>query len=297
MRRCQQASACIESRPQSAAAVAAVREDFRLDLLQALLLAIVQGVTEFLPISSSAHLIVPAQILGWKDQGLAFDVSVHLGSLLAVLAVLRRDIGGMVRGTLLALRTRESNPAFRTAALVFVGSIPIVMVGLGLKDLVETSLRSALVIAVATIVFGILLGFADMRVKGQSGRELESLCLSDALWIGAAQCLALVPGTSRSGITMTAGLLLGLSRNACARFSFLLSIPSIAGAAALSSADLLDSPLPVDWSALAFGFAAAAVSAWACMHFFLAMVDRIGFIPFVIYRLVLGAALLLFVFL
>lgn len=268
-----------------------------MDLLQALLLAIVQGVTEFLPISSSAHLILPAQLLGWTDQGLAFDVAVHLGSLLAVLTVLRREVADMIGGTLLTLRTRESNPAFRTAMLVVVGSIPVVIAGLALKDLVETSLRSVLVIAVATIVFGLLLGFADRRGTQGGGRELESLGFGDALWIGAAQCLALIPGTSRSGITMTAGLLLGLSRYACARFSFLLSIPTIAGAAVLSSKDLLESTVPVDWGALAFGFGAAAVAAWACMHFFLALVGRIGFMPFVIYRLVLGGALLLFVFL
>ena len=266
-----------------------------MDLLQALLLAIVQGVTEFLPISSSAHLILPARILGWTDQGLAFDVAVHLGSLLAVLIVLRRDVVEMVGGTLLALRTGGSNPEFRAAMLIVVGSIPVVIAGLLLKELVETTLRSVLVIAMATIVFGLLLGFADRRLTAGGGRGIETLSFADALWIGAAQCLALVPGTSRSGITMTAGLLLGLSRGACARFSFLLSIPTIAGAAVLSSKDLLYASAPVDWGSLAFGFAASAVSAWACMRFFLALVDRVGFTPFVIYRLVLGGALLLFV--
>ncbi|MEE4382292.1 MAG: undecaprenyl-diphosphate phosphatase [Pseudomonadales bacterium] len=265
-----------------------------MDPLQALLLALVQGITEFLPISSSAPLILPARILGWPDQGLAFDVAVHLGSLLAVLVALRRDVLAIVGGTLRAGAEGRMNAELRLGLLVILGTLPVIAAGLALKDLVETSLRSVAVIATTTVVFGLLLGWADrreVRAPAAAARTETDLGVRDALLIGLAQCLALVPGTSRSGITMTAGLLLGLSRGACARFSFLLSIPTIAGAAVLALKDLLDAPGAVDWSALGVGFLASAIAAWACIRFFLDLVDRVGFMPFVIYRLVLGTLL------
>ena len=270
-----------------------------MDLLQALLLAIVQGVTEFLPISSSAHLILPAQVLGWPDQGLAVDVAVHLGSLCAVLVALRDEVLAMLAGALRSLRERRMNAEFRLGLLVVLATVPVIGAGLVLKELVETTLRSVAVIATTTIVFGGVLWFADRRAGGGNedagaARTEHDLGVRDAILIGLAQCLALVPGTSRSGITMTAGLLLGLSRQACARFSFLLSIPTIAGAAVLSTKDLLEAPVAVDWAGLAFGFAASAVAAWLCIRFFLALVDRVGFLPFVVYRLVLGTALFVF---
>ena len=294
-----------------------------MDLLQALVLALVQGITEFLPISSSAHLILPAQLFGWPDQGLAFDVAVHLGSLVAVLVVLREDVFAMIRGALRWPTSREVDGHFRLGLLLVLATVPVVIVGPLLKDQVETTLRSVEVIALATIGFGLLLWFADYRAdyradsradiradhQADPGAEpqapLSSTTTQDptpieidarsALLIGLAQCLALIPGTSRSGITMTAGLLVGLSREDCARFSFLLSIPTIAGAAVLSLADLLSETTPVPWSDLATGFVAAAVSAWACIRLFLALVERIGFLPFVLYRLALGAALFLLV--
>ena len=272
-----------------------------MDLLQALLLAIVQGVTEFLPVSSSAHLILPAQILGWADQGLAFDVAVHLGSLVAVVLVLRRELLAITAGTLRGALERRVNRELRLGLLVMLGTLPVIAAGLALKEVVETSLRSVAVIATTTVVFGLLLGHADRRDRqaaapdGAGPRSEKDLGVRDALIIGLAQCLALVPGTSRSGITMTAGLLLGLSRTACARFSFLLSIPTIAGAAVLSLKDLLETSAPVDWTALALGFLASAVAAGACIHFFLALLERTGFMPFVVYRLLLGGLLFLFV--
>ena len=280
-----------------------------MDLLQALVLALVQGITEFLPISSSAHLIMPAQLFGWPDQGLAFDVAVHLGSLVAVLVVLRDDVLAMIRGALRWPTSREVDGHFRLGLLLVLATVPVVIVGPLLKDQVETTLRSVEVIALATIGFGLLLWFADYRADHQAdaGGEPQAPTSSttvptpikidarSALLIGLAQCLALIPGTSRSGITMTAGLLVGLSREDCARFSFLLSIPTIAGAAVLSLADLLSETTPVPWSDLATGFVAAAVSAWACIRLFLALVERIGFLPFVLYRLALGAALFLLV--
>lgn len=273
--------------------------DPALEVLQAIFLAIIQGVTEFLPISSSAHLILPSQILGWEDQGLAFDVAVHLGSLCAVIVALRQELLQLTQGSLQAIRQQQMNRDVMLALWVGLATVPVVVFGLLLKDTVETTLRSALVIAYSTILFGLLLWYADHRSQRNAAgiaaesRDEFSLNLRDALLIGLAQCLALIPGTSRSGITMTAALLLGLSRTASARFSFLLSIPAIAGAALLMTRDLLEASAPVDWSLLAIGFVGAAVAAWLCIRFFLALLERSGFLPYVIYRLALGALLLL----
>lgn len=267
-----------------------------MDLIQALILALIQGITEFLPISSSAHLILPSAVLGWPDQGLAFDVAVHLGSLTAVSLAMREELLRMAGGSVEAIRERRSNPEFRLVLWVGMATLPVLVAGLLAKDLVETSLRSALVIAATTIGFGLALWHADrreQRLMAGAGRSEYQLGPRDVVVIGLAQCLALIPGTSRSGITMTAGLLLGLSRTASARFSFLLSMPTIAGAATLSLVDLLSDPAPVDWVALGTGFLAAAASAWLCIHFFLALLERTGFLPYVIYRLVLGTALLI----
>ncbi len=264
-----------------------------MDLVQALLLALLQGITEFLPISSSAHLILPSRLLGWPDQGLAFDVAVHLGSLCAVLVALRGEVAGLIRGTLRALATRRLDRDATLALWVVAGTMPVVLAGLALKDLVETTLRSVAVIGTTTVVFGVLLAVAD-RLRPAAPRDEYALRARDVAVIGLAQCLALVPGTSRSGITMTAALAMGLSRSAAARFSFLLSIPTIAGAAVLSLGDLLEAAAPVPWDALATGFLAAALSAWACIRFFLALLERTGFLPYVLYRLVLGTVLLLF---
>ena len=260
-----------------------------IDWLQALWLAIIQGVTEFLPISSSAHLILPSQILGWPDQGLAFDVAVHLGTLSAVMIHYRRDLLHMTSGTLLALRERQGNPHAQLAALVVLATLPAILAGLLFKDVVETELRSSMVIVVTTLVFGILLGLADWF--GPRRRGLSSLNWRHALLVGLAQALALVPGTSRSGITMTAALLLGYQREAAARFSFLLSIPVILGASTLKLKDLLAQPQMVDWGVLALGFLVSAVTAWLAIVVFLALLERLGMWPWVGYRMLLGLGL------
>lgn len=265
-----------------------------MEALQAIFLAVIQGITEFLPISSSAHLILPSQILGWEDQGLAFDVAVHLGSLCAVILALRQELMQLTLGSLQALRQRQMNRDFMLALWVVLATLPVVVFGFLLKDSVETTLRSALVIAYSTILFGLALWYADHRSQRRptEHRDEFSLSLRDALLIGLAQCLALIPGTSRSGITMTAALLLGLSRTAAARFSFLLSIPAIAGAALLMIKDLLETSAAVNWGQLAIGFVGAAAAAWLCIRFFLALLERSGFLPYVIYRLALGSLLL-----
>jgi len=257
-------------------------------------LALVQGLTEFLPVSSSAHLILVPKLLGWPDQGLAFDVAVHLGTLIAVVSYFRKDIVLLFLAWLSSLTGKGMTPEARLAWGVIVGTIPAGIVGLLFKDVIEVHLRSPLVIAATTILFGLLLWFADYRAKLQ--RDELTLSWQDFLVIGSAQALALVPGTSRSGITITAGLLLGLTRSAAARYSFFLSIPIIVLSGISVTGDLLSSDQVVDWTALVLGTVIAAISAFVCIHFFLSWINRVGMVPFVIYRLLLGA-LLLFVFL
>ncbi|HEC73906.1 MAG TPA: undecaprenyl-diphosphate phosphatase [Methylophaga aminisulfidivorans] len=260
-----------------------------MDFLHILALAILQGLTEFLPISSSAHLILLPIIADWQDQGLAFDVAVHVGTLSAVILYFRKTIVILSADWFSSLKQRQSVGDSKLAWAVIFGTIPVGLAGLFLGDYVETSLRSPLVIAITTIVFGLLLGWADWR--GKRIRNENQLTWHDVLFIGIAQAIALIPGTSRSGITITAGLMLGLTREAAARFSFLLSIPVIILAGGLKIIELIESNLVVDWLALSTGAFFSAVSAYICIFLFLKMLDRIGMRPFVIYRLALGALL------
>lgn len=258
--------------------------------LQILVLAVVQGLTEFLPISSSGHLILAPHLFGFRDQGLAFDVAVHLGSLVAVLAFFRRDVLAIAAGWLKTTFARH--PAGQESRLgwaIIIGTLPVVIVGLLLKSVVESELRAPWVIAATTIAFGLLLGVVDLRSKRHRG--LATLNWRDALMIGSAQVLALIPGTSRSGITMTAGLALGLDRESASRFSFLLAIPTILASSTLITLDLLNQTGPVDWNSLALGVVLSAGAAYLAIHLFLRFIERIGMWPFVIYRLFLGAAI------
>lgn len=262
-----------------------------MDFLQILILAVIQGLTEFLPISSSAHLILVPVIAGWQDQGLAFDVAVHVGTLAAVVTYFRKELQAMTRDWLRSITHRELTPDAKLAWAVGFATIPVGLCGLIFKDFIEENLRSTMVIAITTIVFGIMLGWSDKVGKRQ--RDEYSLNWKDVLIIGAAQALALIPGTSRSGITMTAGLLLGLSRQGAARFSFLLSIPAILLPGMLLTKDLVQAAEAVDWLALIMGAVLSGISAYLCIHFFLKLLERIGMMPFVVYRLVLGAVLLM----
>ncbi len=262
-----------------------------MDILQIITLALVQGLTEFLPISSSAHLILVPVLTAWQDQGLAFDVAVHVGTLLAVLLYFRREISVMFRQWLGSLIGRGLTAEARLAWAVILGTIPVGLAGLLLADFIELHLRSPRVIAATTIAFGLLLWWADRW--GQRRRNEHQLSWQDVVIIGTAQALALIPGTSRSGVTMTAALATGLTRKAAARFSFLLSIPVIILAGGLETLELIGLPQPSPWDVLLLGAAIAGVSAYLCIHFFLKLLERIGMLPFVIYRLILGAILLL----
>ncbi len=264
-----------------------------MDILHIIVLAVLQGVTEFLPISSSAHLILIPKLSAWPDQGLAFDVAVHVGSLTAVLWYFRHDLKPLSQAWVKSLHTRQATQESRLVWAVALATIPVAICGLFMAKMIATDLRSITVIAVATIVFGLLLGYADVYSKNQ--RNEYSLSWKDAVFIGLAQALALIPGTSRSGITMTAALLLNLERKAAARFSFLLAIPVILLAGAHDVLKLLKQQVPVDWFSLGLGALLSAISAYFCIKIFIDVLDRIGMLPFVIYRLLLGMILLAWV--
>jgi len=261
-----------------------------MDLIQIIALAIMQGLTEFLPISSSAHLILVPIIAHWQDQGLAFDVAVHVGTLAAVMVYFRHTLYKLSTDWWQSVQQRGRIGDSNLAWAVLFGTIPVGLAGLTFNHAIETNLRSPLVIAVATIVFGLLLGWADWQSKQQ--RDEYQLTWKDVLFIGVAQALALIPGTSRSGITMTAGLILGLSRNAAARFSFLLSIPAIFLPGMLKTVELVQAQTTTDWFAIIIGVVLSALSAYLCIHIFLKLLEKIGMWPFVIYRLILGVILI-----
>ncbi|MFO7577712.1 MAG: undecaprenyl-diphosphate phosphatase [Pelovirga sp.] len=261
-----------------------------MDFLQITVLALLQGLTEFLPVSSSAHLILVPVVTAWEDQGLAFDIAIHVGTLLAVIIYFRHELQEMSAAWVQSLRSRSLTPSARLAWGVLLATVPVGLAGLLLKDLIEEHLRSPLLIAVGLIGFGLLLGWADWRRR--SDRDIFRLSWTAMLLIGAAQALALFPGTSRSGATITAALLLGLSREDAARFSFLLSIPVIFLAGALQAFELWRQEAPVDWAVLALGAGLSAISAFLCIHYFLAFIRRIGMQPFVVYRVVLGLLLI-----
>ncbi|NVK25907.1 MAG: undecaprenyl-diphosphate phosphatase [Gammaproteobacteria bacterium] len=260
-------------------------------IIEIIVLAILQGLTEFLPISSSAHLILPSQVLGWDDQGLAFDVAVHAGSLLAVVLYFRQEVGRMTVSWLGSFQGKQDKES-KLAWLIILATIPAGLIGYVFNDFIESSLRSAAVIATTTIVFGLLLWWVD--TKASQTKNEYTVSIKNVMVIGVAQVLALIPGTSRSGITITAGLMVGMTRKAAARFSFLLSIPLITAAGGYQVYKLSQQLLPVDWQAIAIGTALSFVSAYACIHYFLILVEKVGMLPFVIYRLILGAILILF---
>ena len=253
----------------------------------AFFLALIQGVTEFLPISSSAHLILPSALFGLPDQGLAFDVAVHFGSLGAVCLALRVHCTRIARGMLVGFGSRYPRHA-RLGWMLVVATVPAVMLGLLLKGLIEGVLRADWVIATTTIGFGLLLWWAHYQ---RGHRNLSSIGFTDAVVLGLAQACALIPGTSRSGITLTAGLWLGLNRRAAATFSFLMAIPIILGAALVKGMDLLTSSEPVAWDAVVLGVLVSFVAAYVCVRLFLTWIQRVGLLPFVVYRLGLGLVL------
>ncbi len=260
-----------------------------MDLIQAIVLAVVQGLSEFLPISSSGHLILVPHFLGWPDQGLAFDVAIHMGTLLAVLLYFRRQLGAMTSAWVASVLRRQHSRDSRLAWQILAATVPVGLAGLLFADYIETNFRQPLLIAGTLTFFGILMYAADRW--GPSGRDEYDLSWPQALAIGCAQALALVPGTSRSGVTMTAGRGMGLSRASAARFSFLLAVPGTAAAGAYEGYKLLTSDAPITWGPMVVGIVFAALSGIACIHFLIGFLGRIGLLPFTIYRLLLAAVI------
>jgi undecaprenyl-diphosphatase len=260
-----------------------------MDLVQAIVLAIVQGLSEFLPISSSGHLILIPHFFGWADQGLAFDVAVHLGTLLAVLIYFRRQLGTMAAAWIDSVFRRRHTRDSRLAWQILVATLPVGLTGLLFADFIEANFRNPLFVAGTLTFFGILMYLADRF--GRGSKDEFGLTWPQAFAIGCAQALALMPGTSRSGVTMTAGRALGLTRSAAARFSFLLAVPGIAAAGAYEGLKLVTSAEPVDWQPMLVGAAFAALSGIACIHFLIRFIERIGLLPFTVYRLILAGVI------
>ncbi len=259
-----------------------------METFQSVVLALLQGVTEFLPVSSSAHLVLARDWLGWEGERLVFDVTVHAGTLCAVIFHYRKQLAALLRACL--PHTPHDDENFRLLTAIAVASLPVLVAGFWFEPLIKAHLRTVPVIAAATIVFALALWLADVRRAG----DANAVTLRGAVWIGLAQMLALVPGTSRAGVVITAGLLLGLSRRQSAHFSFLLAIPVILAATALEAVQLARG-MSVEAAALpslVIGFAVSAVFALATIRLFIRFVEKIGLLPFVLYRLLLGAVLL-----
>lgn len=259
------------------------------DLLQAITLGVTQGLTEFLPVSSSGHLILVSSLFGWEDQGLAFDIGLHAGTLAVLLAYFWRDWYLMASSALGDLTRRDSapglSPATETLLLIAVGSIPVAVAGLLLDDWIAANLREPGLVAAMLALFGAVMLTVDRRSQGR--RQKEELRLSDVLIIGLAQACALIPGVSRSGATLTAGLAQGLSREEAARFAFLLGTPAFAGAALLELPDLAGTG--GDWKLALIGAGVAAIVGLTAVHLLLAFLRQRSLIIFVVYRYCLAA--------
>lgn len=252
---------------------------------QAVVLGVVQGLTEFLPVSSSGHLILVPRVFGWPDQGLGFDAAVHLGTLAALLAYFRRELRELLSGVL----------APQVGLAVVVASLPALVIGWLLNRWIEAHVRGALLVAATTAFWALVMWVADRQAREPvpgSSDPLERVGWARALAIGAAQALALVPGTSRSGITITTGLFTGLDRATAARFSFLLGIPVTAAAGAYKALGLLGPGLgPEEGGPLLAAIAAAFASGWLAVWFLVGYLQRRSLQLFVVYRLLLAAVI------
>lgn len=263
-------------------------------LIQAAILGLMQGLAEFLPISSSAHLVIIPEILGWPYLGKAFDVALHFGTLMALFVVFKDDVMAILRGTKnLVLPGDNPKPQeTRLVKLLVVGCIPAGVLGLAFEDFIEAKLGGLLFVAAMLIAWGILLQLADGK-RPENERSIEQLTFRDAILIGCAQAAALMPGTSRSGSTITVALFLGFSRTEAARFSFLLSLPVVAGASLLKGIKLASDPTTAEiLGPLLVGILVSAVSGFLCIKYFLKYLRTNSFLPFVIYRVVLGLFLI-----
>ncbi|MAZ45374.1 MAG: undecaprenyl-diphosphate phosphatase [Gammaproteobacteria bacterium] len=256
------------------------------------ILSLIQGITEFLPISSSAHLILPSLIFDdWPDQGLTFDTAVHLGTLVAILTYYRRDMMLFCSSGKNLLHGDPADENIDFLAKIIVATIPVLIVGAFFQEFIANELRSLYVLAGTTILFGLILWWADQK-KGAG----TTISYAQALLIGIAQTLALIPGTSRSGVTITVALFLGMSRSFATRFSFMLSIPAISGAFILKIWQIHTENTFVEWTNLMIGTLLSGLSSLLCIHIFVSVIERTGLAPYAIYRIILGIALLSFTY-
>lgn len=272
-----------------------------MSLFQAMILGIVQGLTEFLPISSTAHLLIVPWLFGWDDPGAAFSAVIQTGTLLAVFVALRRDVLALIQGFFQGLASRKpfATPHSRVAWLVVLGTIPIVVVGFTARDLVRGEARQIELVAIMMVVIALGMAAAELLCRsrarrGDGGRDgIEAVTFRDGLTMGVAQVFALIPGTSRSGVTIVSGVFTGLDRATAARFSFLLSLPAISAAALLEAWQQREAIFgtPEDAAAIAVGTLTALVVGYAAIRWLLAMLTRHTLWPFVAYRLLLAGGL------
>lgn len=270
-----------------------------MDFLHLLVLGAVQGLTEFLPVSSSAHLVLVPHLLGWEDQGLVFDIALHFGTLGAVLVYFRNDVKAMFGGVFSLMLGRYRDPGARLVLNLIAATVPIAIAGLLLKHLIEAQARDVLIIGFTSIVFGLLLGHADKRAVADSDRAPEIKGVADvtiprALFWGLFQAMAIIPGVSRSGICITAGRCMGATREASAHFASLMIIPTVTLAVLATIADT--SAEAVNWhnafSTILTGVAVSFAVGLVAIHILIGWCSRKGYWPFVVYRVALGLALL-----
>lgn len=261
------------------------------DTVLSFVLAVIQGLTEFLPISSSAHLLLPSLLFGLNDLGLSFDIAVHAGTLMAVIYYFRKEIALMLKSFFLS--DKNLLPHRNLAISLIVATIPIVIAGLFVKDLIEQRIFNVEHIAIANIIFAGILLFAYLKRKDI--KNLYSVTLYSALFVGVFQSLALFPGASRSGTAITAALLLGFNLKDASKFSFMLSIPTIFGALVLLIIEMQSTLEAFNYMNLIIGFFISMIIAFLTIKLFLSFVERIGMIPFVIYRIILGVFLIILI--
>lgn len=258
-------------------------------IIQAIILGIVQGLGEFLPISSSAHLVLVPWLFRWPDPGLTFDIALHFGTLIAVVIYFWRDWIRLISGGVHGVKTQDG----RLFWYLVAASIPGALIGFMLENYAETIFRTPVLIAGMLILMGIILYWADQ--KGKKEQEVEQISLKTALLIGFSQALAVIPGVSRSGITMTVGLLTGLTRESAARFSFLLSTPIIFGAAMVKLPELIANPAAVNANFIT-GIVVAFLAGILSIGFLLKYVQNKNFLPFAWYRFILGSIVIIVAF-
>ncbi|WP_340538441.1 undecaprenyl-diphosphate phosphatase [Nocardioides sp. GXZ039] len=260
------------------------------DLFQAVVLGIIQGLTEFLPISSSAHLRIYPELFGWGDPGAAFTAVIQIGTELAVLIYFRHDIWRIATAWLRSLVKPEHRGDFdaRMGWFIIIGSLPIVVLGVLLKDVIEKDFRNLWIIATMLIVMGVVLGVADRL--GRTERTIEQMTLRDSIMMGAAQALALIPGVSRSGATLSMGRALGYDREAATRYAFLLAIPAVVGAGLFELKEIPGGDNPYGWAPTLVATVVSFVVGYAAIAWLLRYVSTKSYTPFVLYRVVLGAA-------